>query len=556
MSDQTSVLSGLTPEVENWPEGALFYSPIGLYGFQADGVARAYWQFVDSEHPALDVLYDTGVGKTIHTIAMAALLVEDNEIDQIIVVAEANKTTDWVRDFEKFSRVEVGAYAGTPTKRAKILSDPPKCMVMTYETGRNDICEFKGKKSKAVVANKMLTEALIGKRVLIVFDEFTKLRSRGNYLYTAWDYLINRVLRRTKQKTMVMGLTGTKLEKSPEDHFNANRLLAPWLSPSVKQFEKDHHGALDYWGNVTEYVNLTPETTRPGVIPLSERYAPITIRKRKTDPDVIGLFPARVENPPRYIDLAPAHREMYDAVKAMMVEDETSEGAAYTILRQIAADPASIIGSRSTLSQTIVDLVGPDALRSMASAKRTEMLRWVEEGGGCQQVIFTFFGQSVLPLLAEELRKQKYPISVNHGQMDARERQRSQDAFKAGDTQIFLSSDAGARGLNLGVGEMLLHYELPLLYSTFVQRSDRIHRIGGANLHPSVTIDSMVSKGTIEEGISELLLKRNAWSDAILNPDGFTEDEDPGMEILTAEAREYLWKTASLSSYTPSSRVS
>lgn len=541
--EHRSVLSGLTTDVvSEWPEGALFHSPRGLYGFQGEGVARAYWQFVDSGEHALDVLYDTGLGKTIHTISTAALLVEDNEVDHVIVVAESNKITDWVNDFSRFSKIDTVLYAGAPAKRQRILEDPPTVMVMTYETGRNDICEFKGKKSKAVVANKMLTNALLGKRVLIVFDEFTKLRSRGNFLYTAWDYLINRALRRDKTgKTMVMGLTGTKIEKSPEDHFNANRLLAPWLAPSVAEFERDHIAARDYWKNVTAYCNLTPATTRPGIIPLSERFASVTIKKRKTDPDVIGFFPSKVENPPRYVELSGKQKALYDAVRDLLAEDESSDVSAMTVMRQIAGAPASILRSDATLSRSIVEAVGRDTLETMSNAKIEETLRWAESGGDSQMVIFTFFGQSVLPLLAKELRKH-YSVEVNHGQLSIDERQRAQDAFKAGDSQIFLSSDAGARGLNLGVGQMLLHYELPFLYSTFIQRSDRIHRIGGAEMHPSITIDALVAKGTVEEGIAKMLIQRNEWSDAVINPDAYTEEQDPGSEIMTAEMRRRLWR--------------
>lgn len=540
VSERHTVLSGLpTLGGDDWPEGALFHSPRGLYGFQAEGVARAYWQFVDSDEPALDVLYDTGLGKTIHTIATTALLVEDKAVDHVVVVAESNKITDWVNDFAKFSKVDTTLYAGSPAKRKKILDDPPTVLVMTYETGRNDICEFKGKRSKAVVANKMLTEALIGKNVLIVFDEFTKLRSRGNYLYTAWNYLINRVLRKSKTgKTMVMGLTGTKIERSPEDHFNANRLLAPWRAPSVAEFERDHIAARDYWQNVTAYGNLTPSTTQPGVIPLSERFAPVTIKKRKTDPDVIGSFPDKVENPPRYVPLSGKQHALYEAVKDLMIEDGASDVSAFTVMRQIAGAPSALLRSQSALAATIVSAVGRDTLESMANAKAEETLRWAESGGDSQMVIFTFFGQSVLPVLAAELSK-KYSVVVNHGQLNIDERQRAQDTFKHGDAQIFLSSDAGARGLNLGVGQMLLHYELPLLYSTFIQRSDRIHRIGGVDLHPSVTIDALVAKDTVEEGIADLLIQRNEWSDAVLNPDA---EDDPGSKILTAEMRRVLWQ--------------
>lgn len=537
------VLSGMvTSDPEPWPEGAVYHSPLGLFGFQADGVAQTYWQCVEGPDPVADVLWQTGTGKTHLVLATNALMAEDKVVDQVIIVAEANKVVDWVNDYAKFTKIDAVLYAGSPAKRAEILTDPPSVLVMTYETGRNDICTF-APKSKAVLGPKMLTEALMGKRVLIVFDEFTKLRSRGIYLYVAWNYLINRVLRRQKVgKTMVVGLTATKIESNPEDHFSANLLLAPWLSPSVAQFQAEHIASWDMFGNPSAFKNLNPDQCEPGVIPLSTRYTSITLKKRKSDPDVIGHFPAKVEQPPRYIKLGARHREFYDAVQDLFGESDIEILQSFGLLRQIAADPISLLRSKGALATQIVDTIGAQALTAMGSAKSDEMLAWTNELGGEQGVIFTFFGQSVLPTLAERLRSQKVSVSVNHGQMSPQDRGLSQDAFKAGDSQIFLSSDAGARGLNLGCGSALLHYELPLLYSTFVQRSDRIHRID--SIHESVTIDALVAKDTVEESIARLLIKRNGWSDAVLDDDAYVEGYDPGEALMSAEMRKELWARA------------
>ena len=480
------------------------------------------------------------------TMATAALLVEDGLVDQIVVVAEGNKVTDWVEDFARFTDIPAALYAGTPEKRRRILSDPAKVLVMTYETGRNDICTFKGKGSKAVVGDKFLTTFLKGKRVLIVFDEFSRLRSRNNYLWTAWDYLINRVLRRPKVnpagRVMVAGLTATKIERSPEDHFNANLLLMPWCTPKVSEFEKWHIRSWDPWGNPEAYFNLgESEAGRDlGVVPLSRRWAHRTLKKHKSDPDVIGHFPAKVEEPPRWITLTGVQREFYDAVEEIFGED--SQMAAISLLRQIAGHPMALTRSHGESAKSIVDTIGTQTLTAMGSAKEEAMVEWATGLGGDQGVVFTFYGQSILPLLHRRLTAEGFSVSVNHGQMSRGERAESQRAFKAGETQIFLSSDAGARGLNLGCGSALLHYELPLLYSTFLQRSDRIHRIDSA--HESVTISALIAKGTIEEPLAELLLKRNGWSDAVLHDDDYTEDRDPGESYLTAEMRKALWARA------------
>jgi hypothetical protein len=546
-----AVLSGILPDQTRSAPGCppcpgaerLYHSPVGLFGFQLEGVARAVWQYTGSEHPATFVTWDTGIGKTHLTMASAALMFEDGTLDHLIVVAEANKIKDWAHeDLPTFTGLSTALYAGSPDRRRRILEDMPQALVMTFETGRNDICTFKAR-SKAITGDKMLTTALLGKRVMVVLDETSaKLRNRNSGLYIAWDYLLNRRLRRDKATTLyVSAMTATPVEKSPEDHFNVGRLIAPELAPTVAQFKEHYIGAYDIFGNPSKFVNLTTQDCAPGVVPFNQVFAPITMRKRKTDRDVIEQFPAKVENPPRFIDLDPRHQDFYEAVhEALASSEDLSDRAVFTLMRQIAANPLALTYSKATTSKTIVQAVGHAGLAALGAAKVEAMLAWQQQMGDQQTVIFTFFGQSVLPLLQTALAQQGYAVEVNHGQMSHTERFAAQGRFKAGDAQIFLSSDAGARGLNLGVGSGLLHYELPVMYSTFVQRSDRIHRIDSKSRygHESITIDSLVARHTVEERIADLLLKRNGWSDQVLDDGAYSdEDWDPGEQFLTATDR-------------------
>ena len=554
----TPVLTGVAPAPSRAGEGAgasvglaHYHSDRGLFPVQVEGVAEAYCWLTESPEPVADVLWQTGTGKTHWTMATAALMVEEGKVDQIIVVAEQNKIRDWVDDFTQFTDLRAKTYTGAIDTRRRILANPPDVLVMTYEMGRNDICTFGGK-GLAVAGDRVLTTFCRGKRVFLVFDEFSRMRSRGTKLWTAWDYLVNRVMRRkgTKAKPggqiMVAGLTATKIEADPEDHFDANLLLMPWASPSVAEWKRDHIAGYDDWGKVTGYRNLSEDDCEPNVIPLSRRYAHRTLKKRKSDPDVIGFFPAKVEERPRYIELGAAHREFYGMVDEIFSETDADDpaaiGPAFGLLRQIAAHPMSLTRSQGANARHIVDIVGAQTLAAMGSAKEEALVEWAREQAGEQGVIFTFYGQSVLPLLADRLRAEGFSVATNHGQMSLDQRAESQRAFKAGERQFFLSSDAGARGLNLGCGQALLHYELPLLYSTFVQRSDRIHRID--SVHESVTISALIATGTVAKAIGELLLKRNGWSDAVLEDDAFVEDWDPGEQFMSADMRRALWGLA------------
>jgi SNF2 family DNA or RNA helicase len=166
------------------------------------------------------------------------------------------------------------------------------------------------------------------------------------------------------------------------------------------------------------------------------------------------------------------------------------------------------------------------------------MVEWcdtVVKAQGAQAVIFTFYAGAVLPYLQEALEEAKYSVSINHGGMSSVARGESQRRFKAGETQIFLTSDAGQKGINLPEATYLLHYERPLTHANFVQRSNRIHRID--SLKESVFIYSLCAADTIEEGLYDLGLRRNEWSDKLIG-DNDIDNEN----FITATDRKQLLK--------------
>ena len=522
----------------------LFHSPLGLFDFQAEGVARTYWEWTEGTIPSRLALWDTGIGKTVLGLASLALAFEDDLIDIAVVVVEANKVLDWAtEDTPKFTDLTVLPYRGDPKRRKNILANPPQVLVTSWQTSRNDIGTMKVR-GRSVQEPGILTEFLKGKRVAFIFDEFSALRSRSSKTYIAWEYLL-RTLRKTPYPPKCLALTATSVERAPEDHFNACRLIAPTLAPTVEYFYSTYVRAWDYNDNPIDWHNLTAADTVPGVIPLNQVFAPITSRKRKTDPDVIDQFPTRMENPPTYVDLHAPHKRLYDMVEEIFRADgvdELVQKQGFGLLRQLANHPMSLLASQGEYARQVVNGVGRAYIESLAVAKVEAMLEWQARMADQQTVIFTFYGQSVLPLLEHYLRGEGYRVVVNHGAMSAEARQASQHAFKSGDAQIFLSSDAGAKGLNLGCGSGLLHYELPVLPSTYVQRSDRIHRIDSK--HPSVTIDSLIARDTLEHPMALKMLKRNEWGEKVMDADYDDAAGDPGERYLRASDRLALFRRA------------
>lgn len=518
---------------------ALYESPRGLYDFQAEGVAKAYLQ--DSTL----AMWDTGTGKSHLLMCLIALLFEDDEIDQAIVVCEKNKLGEWMEDFAEYTKLSTALYHGKKlATRQDLVLDPPQVLVSTYETVRNDAAK-KRPGSKRALDSEFFTSGFMGKRIIVGYDEMTKLKSRSSALYKHHDHMLTQWRKRSKIR--VVGLTATPIERDPENAFNMGRLLLPGIM-TVDRFEIEHVASKDLWGNFDKFKNIGDEDHYDlNVVTLKDKLAPLIQVKRKTDPDVRDFFPRQVEEY-RYVNQEPQEADFYEAVEEALDEyiaktkgddDASGDLSAYTVLRQIACHPASILHSQGDMARLVVDTVGPEGLLAIPCAKLKHTLSYLEplvKGQGAQAVLFTFFGQSVLPLIHQALVENGYRVVINHGGMTQAQREMSRHAFSNREADIFLTSDAGSRGINLKTAEYVVNYELPLTHANYIQRINRIHRIDSE--HPSVTCQSFVTFKTVEEGIVKLNQSRNEWTDYLFG------DDDDGSTRLTAEDRRLLRRIA------------
>ena len=421
----------------------LYHSPRGLYSFQVEAVVYCYERLNNL------CVYDTGIGKSHIGMATTAMLFEDDLIDLALVVCEKNKREEWLADYQRFTSLSPALYWGDPKKRAKIRDDLPQVLISTYETVRNDAAK-PGKTKRANMLPHVLTEALVGKRVLVIYDEMTKLGNRGSGLHKAHEVLVQSL--RQNAATRVLGLTATPMERGPEDFYNLGRILCPEAVGTVATFNECYVRERDIFGNAVRFKNLVPEETEPGVIPFRDRMRGVVLRKRKTDPDVIAQFPKSVEEF-TYVTLDKRHLEFYDTVYETFADaDEMTQKILFTTMRQIAAHPAALLASKGNVGRTIVEAVGEAGLRALGSAKTDRLVEYlvpIVKGQGDQAVVFSFFGPSVLPLLKEALEAEDIVCAMNHGQMTDADRARQKAEFKAGERRVFLTSDAGARGINL-----------------------------------------------------------------------------------------------------------
>lgn len=492
----------------------VFHSPHGLYPCQQEGVAFAFLQ-----RSGL-LVADTGIGKSVIVMALAALLAEDGAEDLVLLVCKQNKLAEWQEDFTSFTSLPAAVHHG-PSRMKRLQPGLPHVLISTYETLRADLARFEippGKRTRTARPGPAL-EALLaaqadGRRVLVVYDEISdKLRNRSSQLYKAHHYALTQ-LRRAQKDLRVIGLTATPISRSYEDGFNQLRLAVPDAMPTVKAFEETVVRSRDDYGR--------PRYDDAGVEWFVGLSRPHIWRKRKTDPDVRDLFPKRIEEF-RSLRMDRAQQQFYDEIASLQDGLQEPVPGLHTALQQIAAHPMALAHSAargsSQIAMELVGAYGVDHLRALPSKKTDELVEYLSSivhGQRDKAVVFSRFGPSVLPLLAEALRKEGLRSYLYTGAMDGPEREQARTGFRADpEPCVFLTSDAGKDGINLPEATYLVEYESALTYETRTQRLGRIDRI--TSQAPSITCTTFVLQGTVEEGIVDSMLKRNEMADRFLS---------------------------------------
>jgi len=503
-----------------------------LVEFQADAVAQT---FIDRDKMWV---WDTGTGKSVGSVALAALGFDQEEIDQVLVVCERNKLREWAADFASDTDLSLYTLHG-PNRWRKLgkvqdeLGRWPDVLITTYETAKTDAVTKAGPRK---LSRGPLVEHLLGKRLLVIYDESNKLKNRSSMTHKAHAYMLGEFRRKGNMTSVrVLALTGTPIDTDYEDVFSQLRLVVPDKMPLVKKFEEVCVKRRDTFGR--------PVFNAEGVQAFMEICRPHLIRKRKTDPDVVDQFPAMTETF-RYVTMTNDHKDLYQTIEKYIFESDIDEGSAWMTLRQIAGHPGSLIyaarrSDGSQIAKNIVEVLGEDHLRSLRCAKAEELLSYLQtvvEEQGDKAIVFTYFGRSILRCLHETIVDRGWPVFLYHGENTASQNDLELRQFKGYfGGAILLASDAAARGINVPEATYVVEYDAPTTYSLHVQRLNRAHRMGH-NLGP-VTGLTLATEGTVEEGILDSLIRRNEMHDAFV---GDTEAE--GDHTLAADRKAILAK--------------
>ena len=273
---------------------------------------------------------------------------------------------------------------------------------------------------------------------------------------------------------------------------------------------------------------------------------PFVLRRLKTDPTVISDLPPLIETR-EHVPLTTEQAQLYDSVvNDMLHRVDNADGikrrglvlSALVKLKQICNHPAHYLrqGSDREDSLPLPTLKAGEKL-SARSGKSLRLMEMLEEvvASGDRALIFTQYrqmGHLLVAMLRQEIDTEALFL---HGGTPQAKRETLIERFQSNDPQcpIFvLSLKAGGVGLNLTAANHVFHFDRWWNPAVENQATDRAFRIGQ---HRTVNVHKMISDGTLEERIDQMIEQKTELAQQIIGA-----GESWLTELSTGQLRELL----------------
>ena len=287
-----------------------------------------------------------------------------------------------------------------------------------------------------------------------------------------------------------IAMTGTPLMNTPLDLY----IILKWLGYEKHAFYafKNHYCVMGGFGGyeIQGYKNLDE---------LQEQLNEIMLRRLKKD--VLDLPEKTHIN--EYVEMTAKqeqiYREVTNEIKANIDQIKMANNPLTELIRMRQAT-----GYTGILSSTIKE-----------SAKLDRMEELVEEAvqNGKKVVIFSNWTQMTDVIFK---RVEKFGAVFITGQLEDRHRQGAVNRFQNDPSCNVIVGTIGAMGtgLTLTAGTVEIFMDEPWNRANKEQAEDRCHRVGTKE---NVTIYTLICKGTIDERINELVERKGALADALVD---------------------------------------
>lgn len=415
---------------------------------------------------------DMGLGKTITVIA---LHLRRARREPTLVVCPASLLGNWQREITRFAPgVPVRRFHGTD----RSLDDLDGGFVLTtYGTMRAAAARLAEQRWDMVVA-----------------DEAQHVKN---------PYSATAKALRTIPSPARVALTGTPVENNLSELWALLDWTTPGLLGPLKSFRARHARAVEN-GEDEEAVTRLARLVRP-----------FLLRRKKSDPGIVPELPPKTQTD-HPVPLTREQASLYEAVvRESLLAIETAQGIARRglvlkllgALKQICDHPALYLKEEvpPTAGERLVARSGKLALLD-------ELLDTLLAEDGSALVFTQYVGMA--RLITAHLAARAVPVDLLHGGTPVPERERMVDRFQSGAVPVLvLSLKAAGTGLNLTRAGHVIHFDRWWNPAVEEQATDRAYRIGQTQ---PVQVHRLITEGTVEDRIAEMLEAKRALADAIL----------------------------------------
>jgi superfamily II DNA or RNA helicase len=453
---------------------------------------------------------DMGRGKTIQLIAL--LLLEREKLEAIAVASNApvkrlgptllfaptSVVGNWVRELERFANKSL---------RVLVHHGPER---LTGEVFARE----------AAAADVVITSYALAHRDKddlrqvswhrLALDEAQKIKNPS-----AASTIAIRALTAGRRVAM----TGTPIENHLSELWSIMEILNPGLLGPAGDFREKFSVPIEKLGD------------RDRSEQLRKLIRPFIMRRLKTDPDIAGDLPEKMEAK-IFCNLTPEQAAQYERVVGQSLNQiDSATGirrrglilSVLTRLKQICDHPSLVLKDD-----------GPIDGRSGKCERLVEMLEELLDEGDAA-LVFTQFREMGHLLERTITKRLNVKAQFLHGGTPAKDRDTMIEKFQdpANGIKVFiLSLRAGGLGLNLTAANHVFHYDRWWNPAVESQATDRAHRVGQTR---RVQVHKFVCIGTMEERIDRLLTEKLALADKIIG-----SGDEWLTSMSTDQLREYL----------------
>ena len=455
---------------------------VELLPYQLDGIA-----FAAGAGRAI-LADDMGLGKTIQGIGMAELLAREVALTKVLVVCPASLKAQWRLEIRRFSHRSCQLVLGSTQGRAAQYDNDSFFTVCNYEQVLRDL-----------LAIEPVTWDLI------ILDEGQRIKN--------WQAKTSQVIK-SLRSPFALVLSGTPLENRLDELFSVAEFIDDRrLGPAFRFFNR--HRVVDDKGKLLGYKNLDR---------LRRQLAPILLRR--TRKAVIKELPQRTTEilriPPtdEQAGLHQGHRQTIQTIinKPYLSEMDLLRLQKALLMCRMCAD-----------STFLVDKIAPGY-----SSKLTELEQLMTQLAAEADRKIVLFSEwtTMLDLIQPILEARRLAYVRLDGSVPQQKRLGLMQQFqKDPDCKLFITTNAGATGLNLQAANTVVNVDLPWNPAVLEQRISRVHRMGQQQ---PVQVFILVTTETLEESLLATLAAKHQLATAVLDPDADATQVDltTGLEEL------------------------